>query len=79
MWGYTQKLQEILGLHIKIHLKPAINTCVQNNNTVNKKNNPAPLMILVIPSTDRTKAIRIKKRDFINNKEGEREVIIVTR
>lgn len=37
MWGYTQKLQEILGLHIKIHLKPAINTCVQNNNTVNKK------------------------------------------
>lgn len=36
-------------------------------------------MILVIPSTDRTKAIRIKKRDFINNKKGEREVIIVTR
>lgn len=30
-------------------------------------------MILVIPSTDRTKAIRIKKRDFINNKKGERE------
>lgn len=72
MWGYTQKLQEILGLHIKIHLKPAINTCVQNNNTVNKKNNPAPLMILVIPSTDRTKAIRIKK-EILSTTKKERE------
>lgn len=72
MWGYTQKLQEILGLHIKIHLKPAINTCVQNNNTVNKKNNPAPLMILVILSTDRTKAIRIKK-EILSTTKKERE------
>lgn len=72
MWGYTQKLQEILGLHIKIHSKPAINTCVQNNNTVNKKNNPAPLMILVIPSTDRTKAIRIKRR-FYQQQKKERK------
>lgn len=36
-------------------------------------------MILVILLIDWIKVIWIKKRDFINNKKGEREVIIVMR
>lgn len=46
---------------------------------MNKKNNFVLLMILVILLIDWIKVIWIKKRDFINNKKGEREVIIVMR
>lgn len=72
-----QKLQEILGLHIKLHSKPAINTCVQNNNTVNKKKPcTADDFVDTIDWSNKSNPNQ-KKRFYQQQKRRER--IIVTR